>query len=70
MVKACQVGNQVEDSDIKLRHSDTKRVSLLKCNNKDLRAAEMVLEENHDLAIAKWKEYFGSSVEEGGNDEN
>lgn len=38
--------------------------------NKDLRAAEMVLEENHDLAIAKWKEYFGSSVEEGGNDED
>ena len=27
--------------------------------NKDIKAAEMVLEENHDLAIAKWKEYFG-----------
>lgn len=38
--------------------------------NKDLRAAEMVLEENHDLAIAKWKEYFGNSVEEGGDDDN
>lgn len=37
--------------------------------NKDLRAAEMVLEENRELAIAKWKEYFGSSVE-GGEDED
>ena len=25
---------------------------------------------NITLAIAKWKEYFGSSVEEGGKDEN
>ena len=38
--------------------------------NKDIKAAEMVLEENHDLAIAKWKEYFGSSVEEGGENED
>ena len=30
----------------------------------------MVLEENHDLAIAKRKEYFGSSVEEGGENED
>lgn len=30
----------------------------------------MVLEENHDLAVAKWKEYFGSSVEEGGENED
>ena len=37
--------------------------------NKDLRAAEMVLEENRELAIAKWNEYFGSSVE-GGEDED
>lgn len=37
--------------------------------NKDLRATEMVLEENRELAIAKWKEYFGSSVE-GGEDED
>lgn len=29
----------------------------------------MVLEENHDLAIAKWREYFGSSIKEGGKDD-
>ncbi len=29
----------------------------------------MVLEENHDLAIAKWKEYFGTSVEGGENED-
>lgn len=29
---------------------------------KDIRAAEMVLEENKELAIEKWKEYFGRSV--------
>ncbi len=29
---------------------------------KDLRCAEMVLEENRELAIEKWKEYFGSSL--------
>lgn len=37
--------------------------------NKDIRAAEMVLEENHDLAIAKWIEYFGHSIEGGENDD-
>lgn len=37
--------------------------------NKDIRAAEMVLEENHDLAIEKWVEYFGRSVK-GGEDED
>ena len=37
--------------------------------NKDIRAAEMVLEENRDLAISKWIEYFGHSVE-GGEDED
>lgn len=26
---------------------------------KDIKAAEMVLEENKELAIAKWNEYFG-----------
>ena len=29
---------------------------------KDIRCAEMVLEENKELAIAKWNEYFGSSL--------
>ena len=33
---------------------------------KDIKAAEMVLEENRELAIEKWNEYFGKSV----NDEN
>lgn len=37
--------------------------------NKDIRAAEMVLEENHDLAIEKWMEYFGHSIEGGENDD-
>ena len=31
---------------------------------KDIKCAEMVLEENKDLAIAKWNEYFGSSMTE------
>jgi len=30
---------------------------------KDIRCAEMILEENKELAIAKWNEYFGSSTE-------
>ena len=29
---------------------------------KDIKAAEMVLEENKELAIEKWNEYFGKSV--------
>ena len=29
---------------------------------KDIRCAEMVLEENKELGIAKWNEYFGSSL--------
>jgi hypothetical protein len=29
---------------------------------KDIKAAEMVLEENKELAIDKWNEYFGGSV--------
>ena len=29
---------------------------------KDIKAAEMVLEENTALAIEKWNEYFGRSV--------
>ena len=33
---------------------------------KDLNAAEMVLEENRELAIEKWNEYFGKSL----NDED
>ena len=31
---------------------------------KDIRCAEMVLEENKELAISKWNEYFGSSMTE------
>ena len=31
---------------------------------KDVKCAEMVLEENKELAIAKWKEYFGASMTE------
>ncbi len=31
---------------------------------KDIKCAEMVLEENRELAISKWKEYFGGSVTE------
>lgn len=33
---------------------------------KDIKAAEMVLEENKELAIEKWNEYFGKSL----NDED
>lgn len=29
--------------------------------SKDVKCAEMVLEENKELAIAKWNEYFGNS---------
>ncbi|MDO4194855.1 MAG: DUF4160 domain-containing protein [Prevotellaceae bacterium] len=29
---------------------------------KDIRCAEMVLEENKELAISMWNEYFGSHV--------
>ena len=29
---------------------------------KDIKAAEMVLEENKELAIEKWNEYFGRNV--------
>ena len=31
---------------------------------KNVRCAEMVLEENKELAISKWREYFGSSMTE------
>jgi len=31
---------------------------------KDIKCAEMVLEENKELAIAKWNEYFGSTLTE------
>lgn len=33
---------------------------------KDIKAAEMLLEENRELAIEKWNEYFGKSL----NDED
>ena len=32
--------------------------------NKDIKCAEMVLEENKELAIEKWNEYFGRSVKD------
>jgi hypothetical protein len=35
---------------------------------KDIKAAEMVLEENKELAIAKWNEYFGGSVQNEDNE--
>lgn len=31
---------------------------------KDIKCAEMVLEENKELAISKWNEYFGNSMTE------
>ncbi|MBQ1908323.1 MAG: DUF4160 domain-containing protein [Bacteroidaceae bacterium] len=31
---------------------------------KDIKAAEMVLEENKELAIEKWNDYFGGSVQD------
>lgn len=33
---------------------------------KDIKAAEMILEENKELAIEKWNDYFGNNV----SDEN
>lgn len=30
---------------------------------KDIKAAEMVLEENKELAIEKWNDYFGKEVQ-------
>ena len=35
---------------------------------KDIKAAEMVLEENKELAIAEWNEYFGGSVQNEDNE--
>ena len=64
----------VKNADGKAKFEITEDAVVLVYNkglkNKDIKAAEMVLEENHDLAIAKWKEYFGSSVEEGGENED
>ena len=34
---------------------------------KDIKAAEMVLEENKELAIEKWKTYFGNNVTDENN---
>lgn len=31
---------------------------------KDIKCAEMILEENKELAISKWNEYFGGSITE------
>ena len=31
---------------------------------KDVKCAEMVLEENKELAISKWNQYFGNSMTE------
>lgn len=36
---------------------------------KDVKCAEMVHEENKELAIAKWMEYFGSSMSDNEDEE-
>lgn len=41
------------------------RISLVNnigMKQKDIKCAEMVLEENRELAISKWHEYFGSDT--------
>lgn len=36
---------------------------------KDIKCAEMILEENRELAISKWNEYFGKSTKEENNED-
>lgn len=43
---------------------DIKNVWNEGIKTKDIKAAEMVLEENKELAIEKWNEYFGKSVKD------
>ena len=60
----------VKNSDGKAKFDITKEGIVLVKNEgiktKDIKAAEMVLEENKELAIEKWNEYFGKNI----NDEN
>lgn len=56
----------VKSSDSIAKFILTSDGVLLETNNgmsqKDIRCAEMVLEENRELAMEKWNEYFGSSL--------
>ena len=60
----------VKNSDGKAKFDITKEGVVLVKNEgiktKDIKAAEMVLEENKELAIEKWNEYFGKNI----SDEN
>ena len=60
----------VKNSDGKAKFDITKDGIVLVKNEgiktKDIKAAEMVLEENKELAIEKWNEYFGKNI----SDEN
>lgn len=60
----------VKNSDGKAKFDITKEGIVLVKNEgiktKDIKAAEMVLEENKELAIEKWNEYFGKNI----SDEN
>ena len=56
----------VKNSDGRAKFDITKDGIVLVKNEgiktKDIKAAEMVLEENKELAIEKWNEYFGKSI--------
>lgn len=60
----------VKNSDGKAKFDITEDGIVLVKNEgiktKDIKAAEMVLEENKELAIEKWNEYFGKNI----SDEN
>jgi hypothetical protein len=46
------------DGDAKFEINPIKLVSNKGMKNKDLKLAESVIEENEDLIIKRWKEYF------------
>ena len=56
----------VKNADGKAKFDILNDMVVLVENNglkiKDIRAAEMVLEENRELAIEKWIEYFGKNT--------
>lgn len=60
----------VKNSDDKAKFDITEEGIVLVKNEgiktKDIKAAEMVLEENKELSIEKWNEYFGKNI----SDEN
>lgn len=60
----------VKNSDGNAKFDITREGIVLVKNDgikiKDIKAAEMVLEENKELAIEKWNEYFGKNI----SDEN